>query len=351
AYADQAKRAAEEAKGYAEQAAQSAREAQESADAAARSAQQARDAANEAQNSARSAEQSASEASASAAQARVYSAEAQESAAAARASAIAAGKSAEEAAQAAADALKIYSDKRDAEAKAQRENPVPVPDGQVGEADPVVPEEMVLGGGLSLADLAGLLVDLVSMFDPTPLSDIGSGLMSLFQGDWTGVAMSAAGAIPGFGAGADLAKAARRLEKAFANLAPYLTRPGFLDNVAHNLKGLSPDHANRALGVMNAMQRDAEKFLSGKGPEFEKFLKINRLPTMGPIRFVPPKDFNLKRARRDGMYEDAYGNGWLWDPKKSEWDVQIRNGDGKMNYFAKDNGHANISPEGRVTHK
>jgi hypothetical protein len=105
------------------------------------------------------------------------------------------------------------------------------------------------------------------------------------------------------------------------------------------------------LGVMNAMQRDAEKYLSGKGPEFLRVLKDARLPTMGPIRFVPRKNFNPSKPRRNGMYEDAYGNGWLWDPKKSEWDVQIKNGDCKMNYFAKDNGHANISPEGRVTHK
>ncbi|MFD6068504.1 polymorphic toxin type 17 domain-containing protein [Amycolatopsis lurida] len=348
-YADQANRAADEARRYADQAKESARQAQESADAAARSARQARDAANAAQKSARAAEQSAAEASASAARARIYSAEAQAAAADARASAIAAGKSANEAAQAAADALKIYSDKRAAEDKAQRENPVPVPPDPGGDADPVVPREMVLEGGMSLADLAGLLVDLASMFDPTPVSNIGSGLMSLFQGDWAGVVLSAAGAIPGLGAGADFAKAARRIEKGFGFLAPYISRKGFLENALHNVKGLSPDHANRAFSVMNTLHRDAEKYLSGKGPEYLKALKAARLPTMGPIRFVPADTFKPSTPRRS--YNDAYGNEWRWNSNQNEWDVQIKNGDGKMDYFAKDKGHANISPEGRVTHK
>ncbi|MGM1059599.1 hypothetical protein [Saccharothrix sp. Mg75] len=48
------------------------------------------------------------------------------------------------------------------------------------------------------------------------------------------------------------------------------------------------------------------------------------------------------------MFEDAYGNGWKWNPNEQEWDVRIRDDD--MNCFAEDGGHADMSPEGRVTH-
>jgi hypothetical protein len=38
-------------------------------------------------------------------------------------------------------------------------------------------------------------------------------------------------------------------------------------------------------------------------------------------------------------FKDKYGNRWVWDPGKGEWDVQHPDGS-----------HTNVGPEGEITH-
>ena len=57
-----------------------------------------------------------------------------------------------------------------------------------------------------LLDLAQMGLDIAGIFDPTPISDGVSGVISLFRGDWLGAGISVASMIPYIG---DLAKAGK----------------------------------------------------------------------------------------------------------------------------------------------
>ena len=57
-----------------------------------------------------------------------------------------------------------------------------------------------------LLDLGQMVLDIAGIFDPTPISDGISGVMSLFRGDWLGAGISVVGMIPYVG---DLAKAGK----------------------------------------------------------------------------------------------------------------------------------------------
>lgn len=208
-------------------------------------------------------------------------------------------------------------------------------------------------GGLSAADKAVLTLDITGIFDPTPFSDTFSGLISLLRGEWTSAALSAASLIPYIGdAAGKPAKLAKIIRNGFPHLAEHLARPQFLENTLANLRKLSPARYEGTLVVMNSMRRDAADFyVKNAGAGLRKTVQKLRLPTNGPIVFVPPKGFD--GVKRNGGYRDAYGYLWKWAPKpngKGEWDVRLKGGKGGFDYFAKDARHANISPEGRVTH-
>jgi hypothetical protein len=57
-----------------------------------------------------------------------------------------------------------------------------------------------------LLDLGQMALDIAGIFDPTPISDGVSGVISLFRGDWLGAGISVASMIPYIG---DLAKAGK----------------------------------------------------------------------------------------------------------------------------------------------
>jgi hypothetical protein len=60
--------------------------------------------------------------------------------------------------------------------------------------------------GALLLDLGQMALDIAGIFDPTPISDGVSGVISLFRGDWLGAGISVAAMIPYVG---DLAKAGK----------------------------------------------------------------------------------------------------------------------------------------------
>ena len=60
--------------------------------------------------------------------------------------------------------------------------------------------------GALLLDLGQMALDIAGIFDPTPISDGVSGVISLFRGDWLGAGISVVAMIPYVG---DLAKAGK----------------------------------------------------------------------------------------------------------------------------------------------
>ncbi|WP_218924613.1 polymorphic toxin type 17 domain-containing protein, partial [Streptomyces sp. rh207] len=297
---------------------------------------------------------SAHQAAASASRAAASADYAYGQAAAAAASAVAAGKSAAEAAKAAGEALKSALDKLIEELKEQGEEPSPV-DGD-GQKDYPAPDEDLEGeGGLSAADKAKLVLDITGMFDPTPVSDGSSGLISLFQGDFAGAGLSLAAFIPYVGdALAKPAKFAKYLDE-FEHLAKYVDDLDWVGNAIKSVKHLSPSQYGEALSKMNKLAGDSGKAYKNKN--WLATAKKYDLPTDGPIPYVPPKGWDPKRPQvRGGGFPDKYGNIWTRAKDgKDEWDVQIPKGKGFETFAGsknqgKDYSHANISKKGYVTH-
>ncbi|WP_311568327.1 polymorphic toxin type 17 domain-containing protein [Photobacterium arenosum] len=89
-------------------------------------------------------------------------------------------------------------------------------------------------------------------------------------------------------------------------------------------------------------------------------LKDAQLPTQGKIRFVPKRGYNpsnpLNRGPNKGFI-DRFDNEWLKGPSRTEgqtfeWDVQLsKTGKQKIGWATRDGSHANISLDGKITHK
>lgn len=218
-------------------------------------------------------------------------------------------------------------------------------------------EELEPDGGLSGADLATLVLDLIGIFDPTPIADGASGLLSLFRGEWAQAGLSVAAMIPYLGDAGKVLKFGKMLER-FQHLAKVSGDTAKLERILKSLKHVdwkNPGKLNEALGTMNRLAGDAAKRY--RDPKVLQAAQKRGLPTEGPVPFVPPKKWDAKNPptepfRTPGGLKwgtrDAYGNGWVWDPHKMEWDVQIESG--KFGLFSPDGRHANISSEGHVTH-
>ncbi|MFD8957452.1 polymorphic toxin type 17 domain-containing protein [Streptomyces anulatus] len=262
--------------------------------------------------------------------------------------------SAAKAAGFASDAAKSALDKLIEELKEQGEEPSPV-EGD-GQKDYPAPDEDLEGeGGLSAADKAKLVLDITGMFDPTPVSDGSSGLISLFQGDFAGAGLSLAAFIPYVGdALAKPAKFAKYLDE-FEHLAKYVDDLDWVGNAIKSVKHLSPSQYGEALAKMNKLAGDSGKAYKNKN--WLATAKKYDLPTDGPIPYVPPKGWDPKRPQvRGGGFPDKYGNIWTRAKDgKDEWDVQIPKGKGFETFAGsknqgKDHSHANISKKGYVTH-
>lgn len=159
------------------------------------------------------------------------------------------------------------------------------------------------------ADLTQLCLDIAGIFDPTPVSDGASALISLARGDWLGAVLSGVGVIPYIG---DLAKAGKfpkylkTLEHAIRVAgqsadAAQLLRPIFakLDKALD----LLPDNAPSSV---QEMRRLVKKFLH----DFHvKPAKTAQLPDIsGQFRF--PKRY------RQGDFEYLEASGRLGVPGK-----------------------------------
>ncbi len=217
-------------------------------------------------------------------------------------------------------------------------------------------EELTGEGGLSPADLAILVADLIGIFDPTPISDGVSGVMSLFKGDISGAGLSLAAMVPY--AGDAFAKSAKfaKLLKRFEHLAK--ADPQKIVKTLQKIDYKNPEKVNDALRTMNRLSGDAAKRY--QNPSWSAAADRYQLPKDGPISFVPPKNWqphNPQRELAGGQpgFRDAYGNVWVKGPGRGgdawEWDVVPGKGSsGKLQTQFGDGSHVNVSRDGQVTH-
>jgi hypothetical protein len=213
-------------------------------------------------------------------------------------------------------------------------------------------ESLAPEGSLSAAAIATMALDLAGIFDPTPVSDGLSGLVSLFRGEWAQAGLSVAAMVPWIGDTGKVLKFGKQLAE-FKHLAGTASDVGKLQNVLKSLKHVDPSSFNTALGTMNRLAGDAAKRY--ENPSVLAAAQKRGLPTDGPVPFVPPKNWSHSNPPTGTLYgrtgvKDAYENVWYWDKVKQEWDVQISAKGKKLDVFSPDGKHANIGPDGVVTH-
>ncbi|MGH8884605.1 MAG: polymorphic toxin type 17 domain-containing protein [Egibacteraceae bacterium] len=230
-------------------------------------------------------------------------------------------------------------------------------------------EELVPEGGLDGGDLAILIADLAGIADPTPISDGVSGLLSLFKGDWTGVGLSIAAMVPYAGDLSKFAKWAAKFRKSFEGLKHLddaalfnMLKPFGINEIKDLPKLGNPQTLSRvqnALSTLNRVHSDAQKAYENGG--WLQKAKDLKLPTEGPVAFVPPKNWDpnrpLKARAQNGRmgFVDRYGNVWPFDRSKREWDVQRPKDKPNassplVERLSKDGRHVNVGTDGRITH-
>ncbi|WP_035774752.1 polymorphic toxin type 17 domain-containing protein, partial [Asaia astilbis] len=88
-------------------------------------------------------------------------------------------------------------------------------------------------------------------------------------------------------------------------------------------------------------------------------IKDAGLPTEGKIRFVPPKWWKPSEnlPKKGGAFRDKFNNLWKKGPSRTagepyEWDVQLSpQGKKQLGWATRDGSHANVSLDGKITHK
>lgn len=158
-------------------------------------------------------------------------------------------------------------------------------------------------------DLTQLCLDIAGIFDPTPISDGVSALISLGRGDWLGGLISGASMVPYIG---DLAKAGKfpkylkTLEKAIQLAQESAEAAKLLKPIIQKLDralDLLPDHAP---GAVQDMRRLVKRYLH------EMNVKPMRTHHLPDIR----GRFNFKPRYREGGFEYVEASGRLGVPGK-----------------------------------
>jgi hypothetical protein len=122
-----------------------------------------------------------------------------------------------------------------------------------------------------LLDIGQFTLDIIGIFEPTPIADLTSAVVSLFRSDWTGAAMSTAGAVPYIGDLAKLGKLPKYLGTVERAVQVARTSPRFaaiLRPVLEKLlAGLNRIPANTvpaaARGALDRMKLSISDFLRG----------------------------------------------------------------------------------------
>jgi hypothetical protein len=109
-----------------------------------------------------------------------------------------------------------------------------------------------------------LVLDVTGMVDPTPVSDGSNAVISLFRGDWTGAAVSAASILPG----GDILKVTRVGERFTKLIARAAESPAARKALTPLLKKMSGLIDKVPLDSLPAPVRDMVKSLKSKADDF-----------------------------------------------------------------------------------
>lgn len=160
----------------------------------------------------------------------------------------------------------------------------PAPDGPFGAAGPRPrdPQASVKPNGKDVdpttlgLDVTQVALDIVGIFEPTPVADGTNAVISLVRGDWLGAGLSAAGMIPYVGDAAKLGKLGKWAETASNAVELALKNPDFAKTAGPHLKKIADaiDHAPKS--VFNALPADAQQKL------LEVRASLGRLPGAAP---------------------------------------------------------------------
>ncbi len=194
----------------------------------------------------------------------------------------------------------------------------------------------------TLADLAQMGLDLVGIFDPSPIADGANTGISLIRGDLMGAGISAAGMIPYLGDLAKLGKLgkypqkiaraialAAKSEKAKAVLAPVLKRlQQILNRIPlDKLPKKVSEPLERMKRQLDEMFKPAEKSVPASRP-------AKRLADA----HARPPDANLEKSKKGPASNPDVNNGNLFNrvraPKYPHNELRIESPDGK--YFKLD---------------
>lgn len=147
---------------------------------------------------------------------------------------------------------------------------------QQGEFDRLLPEAISQGqrangavpAGLTDAhrelalDLTQIGLDVVGLFDPTPISDGANGVISLLRGDWLGAGLSAVSMIPYIGDAAKLGKLGKWGETVMKAVELAKTDSAFAQAVGPALKKISDAIGAAPQAVLDALPQSARDTLT-----------------------------------------------------------------------------------------
>ena len=153
-----------------------------------------------------------------------------------------------------------------------------------------------------LWDVAQIALDIVGIFDPTPISDGINGVISLARQDYAGAATSAAGMLPFIGDAAKLGKLGRHAETIAKVIEAAKTNPALAEKLAPALQQVRTAIEKLPLDKLPRQAREALEPIRSKLDEFAQLQQrgVKRLPGETPASAAQRLDREITQAHANG---------------------------------------------------
>jgi hypothetical protein len=154
-------------------------------------------------------------------------------------------------------------------------------------------------------DVGQMALDVVGIFDPTPISDGTNAVISLFRGDFAGAGISALGILPGIGDAAKLGKLGKWAETV-ANAVDLAARnPAFAARVEPALRRIADAIGSAPLDKLPASARETLQRIKAK---------IDGLAAARASAGLRNADGSLNLANAAARYGEVIGSNkpWSW---------------------------------------